>query len=234
MNRSFRERYTAAERRLKFSNHREGGWRHTEEAKQKNREQHLNQVWSPESRAKISKIHKGRVHSEEHKQKVRESLLGRHYQPEESIRRAVGKRRRKWFGKSEEERRRITEYRLSRSLPACRRKPTKPEKRLSELFRELGLPYAYVGNGKLVINGFNPDFVNTNGQKKLVEVFGCFWHCCEACGKREWKRQETRERDARSLESYAEFGYGTLVIWQHELGNVERVKQKLFSFERRM
>ena len=36
--------------------------------------------------------------------------------------------------------------------------------------------YRYVGNGELILGGKNPDFMNVNGQKKLIELFGEQWH----------------------------------------------------------
>lgn len=120
----------------------------------------------------------------------------------------------------------------AKRLQACRKKPTEPEKRLTRILAELSLSYTYVGNGKLVINGKNPDWANANGQKKLIELFGCYWHCCEMCGKREWEREEMRERDGHRLEGYASLGFETLVIWEHELSDVGTVKQRLLEFEK--
>jgi len=50
-----------------------------------------------------------------------------------------------------------------------------------------------------------PDFVNVNGQKKVIEVFGDYWH--------EFKEVQEKK------DYYAQFGYKTLVLWDHEIYN---------------
>ena len=38
------------------------------------------------------------------------------------------------------------------------------------------LPYKYVGDGSFIIGYKNPDFINTNGEKKLIEVGNEYHH----------------------------------------------------------
>ena len=132
--------------------------------------------------------------------------------PEECRRRSEASTRAYW-SKSEEERNAF----VARVVRAIRRKPTNPEKRLIEILTELSLPYAYVGNGKLVINGLNPDFANVNGQKKLIELFGVHWH----------SRGDEITRGSR----FAELGYSTLFVWETELKDLASLKEKLLNFE---
>ena len=111
--------------------------------------------------------------------------------------------------------------------------PNKPERKLLSLLEELQFPYVYNGNAEfLLIGGTAPDYINVNGQKKLIEHYGCYWHCCPLCNKREWKREDKQREDAETLEGYAMLGNKTLVIWEHELKDVEAVKEKLLEFER--
>jgi hypothetical protein len=56
----------------------------------------------------------------------------------------------------------------------CPRKPTSLEKRLIKIMDKFGLPYKYVGNGKFFIERINPDFINRNGKKKVIEVFSTY------------------------------------------------------------
>jgi len=49
--------------------------------------------------------------------------------------------------------------------------PTSLEKRVISLVREFNLPFEYVGHGKVWINKANPDFVATDGTKRVLEVF---------------------------------------------------------------
>jgi len=85
--------------------------------------------------------------------------------------------------------------------------PTRPEQKVIDICKRFELPFTFVGNGKLIIDGFNPDFVNTNGEKSLIEVFGDYWH-----NRADWK-----ERDERRFRVYSKYGYKTLVLWEHEL-----------------
>lgn len=84
------------------------------------------------------------------------------------------------------------------------RRPTRPEQRAETLLNYC-LPniYKYTGDGAVIINGKNPDFTNYNGQKKVVEIFGDYWH----------RNEDSLDR----IRKYAAFGFACLVIWEHEL-----------------
>ena len=57
---------------------------------------------------------------------------------------------------------------------------TKPNKLERLLIRHLNKwfpnEWKYVGNFEFWLGGKNPDFLNINGQKKLIEFFGEYWH----------------------------------------------------------
>ena len=99
--------------------------------------------------------------------------------------------------------------------------PNKPEKLMDKLLQGL-LPkeYKYVGNGKVILDKFCPDFININGQKKIIELYGDYWH----------NRPEVKERDKRRLIAYTKYGYKTLIIWEHELKDINKLKFKLKKF----
>lgn len=100
-------------------------------------------------------------------------------------------------------------------------KPNKPEKILSQLCLILfNRDYKYVGDGQVILEGFNPDFINVNGQKKIIELYGNYWH----------NKADYKERDKRRLKSYTRLGYKTLIIWEHELKDLDYVAGKLISF----
>lgn len=98
--------------------------------------------------------------------------------------------------------------------------PNKPEKIVKKLLSKISKDYKYVGDGSLIIDGFNPDFTNINGQKKLIELYGTYWH----------KRPEVIERDKRRIRSYKKYGYKTLIIWEHELKNIDKTIKKIERF----
>lgn len=99
-------------------------------------------------------------------------------------------------------------------------KPNKPEKVLSSLLNQI-LPkkYKYVGSGYTIIAGFCPDFIDFKN-KLIIELFGDYWH----------NRKDAKARDKLRLKTYSKYGYQTLVIWQHELKNLLKIKSKIMDF----
>lgn len=98
--------------------------------------------------------------------------------------------------------------------------PNKPEIVLWNLLQLLYPDhYRYCGDFSFIINGKNPDFVNINGQKKCIELFGDYWH------------RGHNPQDRKDI--FAKDGWDTLVIWEHELQNIERVKFRIHRFHRR-
>jgi len=97
--------------------------------------------------------------------------------------------------------------------------PNQSELRLQELIISLNLPYKFVGDGQFIIGGKCPDFVNVNGQKKLIELFGDYWH----------KEDEVESR----INYFSQFGFNTLIIWESELSNTELLSEKILLFNRR-
>ncbi len=71
----------------------------------------------------------------------------------------------------------IREKQVKAILEGSHIRPTKAEFDLNVLI-ELACPkqYKYTGNGQVIIGGMSPDFTNTNGQKKVIEMFGDHWH----------------------------------------------------------
>jgi len=52
-----------------------------------------------------------------------------------------------------------------------RREMSKLEIKVNTIINKYHLPYRFVGNGKFFLENINPDFVNTNGEKKAIEVY---------------------------------------------------------------
>ena len=91
--------------------------------------------------------------------------------------------------------------------------PNKPEKKLISIIKRHNLPYKYVGNGALTINGFCPDFINCNGEKKIIEFFGEYWH-----NTRGNIKYHQTEKGRKAI--FAEYGFKTLIIWESELNTL--------------
>lgn len=105
-------------------------------------------------------------------------------------------------------------------------RPNKPEKRLIEIIDKHHLQYKYTGNGSFWIETLNPDFVNCNGTKKVIEVFGDYWH---GEGARSWKEEEFGRKAILS-----QYGFKCLVIWEHELKECDEneIVRKIEEFDR--
>ena len=113
---------------------------------------------------------------------------------------------------------------IKATLKGLRLHPNKPEIILRKLLNKL-FPneYKFVGDGKVILAGFCPDFINVNGQKKIIELYGDYWHNLP-----NWKK-----RDKRRLQEYFRLGYQTLIIWEKDLKNIDKLKQKLLEFNRK-
>lgn len=101
------------------------------------------------------------------------------------------------------------------------RRPNKPEKFLNKILSKVcPKQYKYVGNGRFTVEVFNPDFINCNGQKKIIEMYGDYWHNTKSGIK----------RNKRRLKTYKKYGYKTLIVWEHELKNSDKLINKLKDF----
>jgi len=114
---------------------------------------------------------------------------------------------------------RLPEFR-EKVKKAMNLKPNKSEKIIINLIKENNLPFRYVGDFSYWIENFNPDFIDTNESKRIIEFNGTHWH----------KMEEHIERDKRKLKTYKRLGYETLVIWSPELKNKEEILNKIKNF----
>lgn len=98
---------------------------------------------------------------------------------------------------------------------------TPKEKQLLEIIEQNKLPFNYVGDGKVIFNGFCPDFLSKN-PKHIIELFGD-----------EHYSKINKERDERKLKAYSSLGYKTLIIWNWELDKnnyKENIANKIKEF----
>lgn len=106
---------------------------------------------------------------------------------------------------------------IKRSMASSSIRPNKPETILLNLLDNLyPNEWKYTGDFSFWINGKNPDFANVNGQKKLIEMFGDYYH----------QGENPQDR----IDIFKPFGYETLVIWEKELKDIEMVKSKISEF----
>ena len=98
-------------------------------------------------------------------------------------------------------------------------KPTTPEKKFIEICANYNLPFNYVGNGKFWIENVNPDFVESNGRKIAIEIYGDYWH----------RLSSIMEKDEKRLAVLNKYGWKLLIIWAHELNELseEEIAQRI-------
>lgn len=188
------------------------GTKATPETIEKMRQARLGKKQSPETLRKKSEfmkgkpsIMKGKHHSEEAKQKISENSKKHWADPE------------------------YKDRTVKSQIRASSRRPTTPEKVVIEMLKEI-LPnqYQYVGSGhETVINGCNPDFININGQKKVIEVFGDWYHGERKTGK----THEQEEVD--KINTYRAFGFDCLIIWEYDTKkHKDKVAKRILAFHR--
>lgn len=184
-------------------------------------------IVSEETRKKISIIHKGKVLTKEAKQKMREAKLGKpgpwlgKKRSAETIKKMT-EAALQWWSNPENKERELErmQFRAYKRTP-----PTKPEISLLKiLFQILPYVYKYVGNWKLWIGSKNPDFIDVNGRKKVIELFGDYWHGSKVTGIS--KKEHRIERQ----EHFAKYGYQCCVVWEHELKDLPKLRRKLYKF----
>ena len=78
-----------------------------------------------------------------------------------------------WVGERKQKR---IEKMLSAWFTSLQIKPNNLEKKIIELINKYNLPFTYTGDGSFIIGRVNPDFIEINGHKLALEVFGNYWH----------------------------------------------------------
>lgn len=183
-----------------------------------------------ETKRRISEIHTGRVRSEESKQNMSEALrlawqdqenrekwlacktgenhpmYGKHHS-EETIQKMKESRNTQEYKDmmSEIKKEHWKDPKFSDAVcKGMELKPNKSEIMLWDLLNNLyPNEWKFVGDFSFMVNGKNPDFLNVNGKKLLIELFGDYWH---------------RDDDPENRKDiFREFGYETLVIWESDL-----------------
>jgi len=79
--------------------------------------------------------------------------------------------------------------------------------------------YEFVGDYKFNVDEFCPDFVNKD-KTKIIELYGDYWH----------NKLDYIERDKRRIKSYTKNGYKTLIVWEHELKDLDLLSAKILQF----
>lgn len=157
----------------------------------------------------------GHVHTKEAKQEMREAALGNQ--------RALGH----VCVHMEETKQAIREAALTnwknpnyvRSVFRYR-KPNERELQLqSVLDRHFPDVWKFVGDGQVWIEGKNPDFMNVNSKKQVIEVFGYHWH--------DPSYFPNRASEEELIAHYKSCGFDCIVFWEYDVYNEEEVVRRI-------
>ena len=188
----------------------------------------MGHIVTQEQRDKSSKIQRGRILSDEHKEKIRVASKRNWRDPiyRKKITEATTKQ---WQDLV------LAEIMITRSLEGNQRAhPNGPEKKVIEILKSISTNIKYVGDGKYWVlgTGKNPDFIDED-RKLIIEVFGCYWHCCKKhfpdVVDRDLIIEKQYNKDASRINKFKNLGYSVLIIWEHELKCPERVLKKIKS-----
>lgn len=110
------------------------------------------------------------------------------------------------------------------SSPCFSIRPTKPEIQFKHICDKYDLPFRYTGNGKFWIEGINPDFVDSDGKKVIVEIFGDYWH---DPNKRKISYKATEKGRKALLKKY---GWECAIVWESEIKEEDIILKKLRKY----
>lgn len=201
----------------------------SKEHKRKLSELNTGKRLSLETKEKIRKNHpvyKGVRHpmygthpSKETRQKISEARMGCHLSDETKRKIGMAKigKKNPMYGKhpSEKTRQKLRAHRRKQIFP--RHHLTKPERIFEAICEKNDLPFRYVGDGQLWIGKkegkkLNPDFIESNGKKIVVEIFGDYWHS-RLLNPKLAKQTDLRYRQRH----YKKFKWNSIFIWETDL-----------------
>jgi len=197
----------------------------------------------PERRNKVSIGRKGIPVSEERKLRIHNTLVGRQRSPESIIKGAIAQKGQVPWNKGlhlteEDKQNKSIAHKGKLHSEEWTRKAmqsngenhkTEPELKVEALLNYYyPNQYEYTGDGSIIINHSCPDFTNCNGQKKVIEVFGTYWHSEKKTGRTKDEEESFKKK------TYGEFGFDCLIIWEYELNtsktDINITIEKLLKF----
>lgn len=162
----------------------------------------------------VSGIHNpfyGKKHTEEEKEKERNSAYHRN----------LGGSKNPFYGKHH------SEETLKRIMSARQIKPNKAELNLDSMLTNLTPDFRYNGDFRcgISIGGKIPDWVNVNGQKKVIELLGHGWHI-----QNKWFKVPQGKTKEEILKHYHNFGWSCLAVYDYELRDQSLLKDRILNF----
>jgi len=129
----------------------------------------------------------------------------------------------------------VSPTRRSEIMRRVRSRDTVPEMLVRKLTHAMG--YRYRLRSKDLPG--KPDLV-FRSREKVIFVHGCFWHRHPGCSlarlpksrKGFWlpKLEANRQRDLKTESTLRDRDWGVLTIWECELGDIDKLKNKIKEF----
>jgi len=124
-----------------------------------------------------------------------------------------------WDNKTEDEKR----QHMLKMWKGTAKRPTSLEIKLDDIIEDV-CPGKFVYNDVIDEACFVqfddrkkiPDFISMNGVKKVIEAFGDYWH--------------NEEEVEPLISDYKKAGWECLIIWENELDDVDKVKERIKNF----
>jgi len=152
---------------------------------------------------KIAKALKGRTLSDIQRRHISQGHKGMHLSASHRLHLSEGMSK-KWQN---------PEF-VKKMIQGFHHRPTSLETKVATILdKYFPRQFAYNGDFSLgiAIGGQIPDFVNVNGKKQIIEVFGDYWHS-QMLTKNRWKVSELGK-----IMIYNSLGYDCLVLWQKDI-----------------
>ena len=95
---------------------------------------------------------------------------------------------------------------------------TKPELIFEQICKKNNLPFKYTGDGSLWIGknpAVNPDFVECNGKKIAVEIFGDYWHSPL------FKKVPYNQTYEGRKKIFKKYGWKLIIFWEADLKRMD-------------
>jgi len=177
------------------------GKTHTDEAKEKMRRVKLGKKHTEETKKKMSAIHIGKTKSKASREKLSKTHKEKWKNPE------------------------FRDRRIHEIFEAFRIAPNKTEHKLDNIIQNtIPNEYKFCGGGDVVLGGKVPDWINCNGKKRLIELFGTYWHGKKRTGKTRKEAEDERKT------YFKKYGFNTLIIWENQVPNTELIRNTIIEF----
>ncbi len=165
-------------------------------------------IFTEEWKRKISEGQKGKVIPVEQRIKISKTLIAKGYRHSEEWKRQHSLKMKSLYKKG---------HFYKRICLGRVKKPNYLEKRFQDLIDYI-YPgeWKYTGNFDFWLGGKNPDFMNVNGQKKLIEVCGRRWH--------------GPEYEVERPKHFKKYGFDTLIVWAEEFKDLDKLISKVKGF----